>query len=107
MATLIEFHVWLHDKARKWKEPEVHRNGKPVPGKRLVIEPESDNITQMKLQIARAITPYRRSGKLQYYYVVAVAETEDGNLAYRTIVPKTIVDGSRPKQSRVGYGDYD
>ena len=95
MAKIIQIHVWMHDKSGRWREPEVVRKTKQGPkiakGKRLVLEPESDNPTMWKLQIARALMPYRKSGKLQSYYVVVVAQKDDGEIAYRTAVPMTMV----------------
>src|SRR5438093_13565445 len=95
MAKLIQIHVWMHDKLGRWREPEVVRQTKKgstiARGKRIVLEPESDSPTMWKLQVARALMPYRRSGKLQSYYVVIVAQKNDGEIAYRTIVPMTVV----------------
>lgn len=97
MAKIIQLHIWLKDKKERWTEPEVLRqhtiDGKkamlPAPGKRLVIEPESDSLTQMKIQIARTVIPFR--SKIRSYYVVAVVEKSDGEVAFRTIIPMTVI----------------
>jgi hypothetical protein len=89
----------MKDKKGEWREPEVLRkryeNDKqvmvPSVGKRVVLEPESESLTGMKIQIAKELMKWRRKGKLKSYYVVAVAEREDGEIGYRTIIPQTVV----------------
>jgi hypothetical protein len=99
MAKIIQLHLWMKDKKDQWTEPEVLRKKyvnnvlqmAPAIGKRIVLEPESDSITGMKIQIAKEILKWRRTGKLKSYYVVAVAQKNDGEVAFRTIIPTTIV----------------
>lgn len=93
MAKIIQIHIWLKDKRDRWREPEVlsGRSQKPMKGKRIVIEPESDSLTVMKIQVAREVMKWRNTGELRSYYVVVVVQKEDGDIAYRTIVPTTVV----------------
>lgn len=90
MATVIQLHLWIMDKKKTWTEPEVvNRHGNESPGRRIVIEPSGPSVVQMKLNVARELGKWM--GKIIYYYVVAVVEKDDGSIAYRTIVPKTVV----------------
>jgi hypothetical protein len=93
MAKITQIHLWMHDKTDTWREPEVinPRTGKPQKGKRIVLEPESDSLTGMKIQIAREIRKWTNTGKLKNYYVVIVVEKSDGEFAYRTVIPTTVV----------------
>jgi hypothetical protein len=87
---VIQLHVWLKDPKNKWYEPEVvNKNGDPVPGKRIVIEPSGPSVVQMKLDVAKVILEWRN--KIESYYVVAVVERDDGTPGYRTIVPMTFI----------------
>jgi ribosomal protein S5 len=93
MAKVIQIHIWLKDKKERWREPEVvnPRSNKPMKGKRIVLEPESDSLTGMKIQVAREIQKWYRTGELLSYYVVVVVRREDGEIAYRTIVRTTVM----------------
>jgi hypothetical protein len=92
---IIQIHVWIQNKRETWAEPEVlrfskqHPEGKPVRGKRIVLEPESQSITAIKMQIARELMKWK--GQLLSYYVVIVVEKRDGAPGYRTIVPKIVL----------------
>ena len=94
MAKIIQIHLWMHDKADRWREPEVTnpRSGKPQKGKRIVMEPETDSLTQMKIQIAREVIKWRKTGQLKNYYVVIAVQKEDGEIAYRTVIRTTVVE---------------
>lgn len=91
MSKIIQLHLWMRDKAEKWFEYEVINNisKKPTPGKRLVIDINTDNIFDMKLAVAKELRPYL--DKIQYYYVVAVRQAEDGSVTYRTVVRKQVI----------------
>lgn len=93
MAKIIQIHLWLKDKSEHWTEPEVTRprTDKPMPGKRIVIEPHSDSLTEMKIQIAQELMRWRKTGRLKSYYVVVVVEQDNGDIRYRTIIPTTLV----------------
>jgi hypothetical protein len=91
---VIQLHLWMMDKKHKWTEPEVVKkdpDGKlyEAPGKRIVIEPSGPSVIQMKMDVARELDKWIK--RLEYYYVVAVAEKSDGTPVFRTIVPKTVV----------------
>lgn len=90
MVKVIQIHLWIQNKNHTWTEPEViNRHGNEQPGKRIVIEPSGPSIVQMKLDVARELQRWIK--KIQYYYVVVVVEKDDGEIGYRTIVPKTVV----------------
>ena len=92
---IAQLHLWMKDKNNQWTEPEVLRfskqypEGKPARGKRIVLEPESQNIAEMKLQIAKELVKWRK--QIESYYVVVVIERSDGTPGYRTIVPKIVL----------------
>jgi hypothetical protein len=92
---IIQLHVWMQNKSKSWETPEVPRgkDGHPSPGKRIVLEPESQNIISIKLQIAKELAKYRR--ELLNYYVVVVVERSDGTPGYRTIVPKVVFNDNQ------------
>ena len=91
MARVIELHLWIQNKKETWKEPEVvNRFGKEQRGKRIVLEvAEGTGIPEMKVAVAKELDKYVK--QLRYYYVVAVVQRDDGEIGYRTIVPKTIL----------------
>lgn len=97
MAKVIQLHVWMQNRRKTWTESEVQvsrfRDNKkvmvPHPGKRIVLDIETDNITQMKLAVAKVVKEYEK--QLGYYYVVAVVQRDDGEIGYRTIVRKTVI----------------
>ena len=92
---IAQLHLWLQNKQGTWTEPEVLRfskqypDGKPARGKRIVLEPETQSIANIKLQIAKEIVKWRK--QIESYYVVVVIERSDGTLGYRTIVPKIVL----------------
>lgn len=92
---IIQLHVWIQNKRKTWTEPEVMRfskrypEGKPASGKRIVLEPETQSIPGLKIQIAKELAKWRP--QLLYYYVVMVVEKSDGTPGYRTIVPKIVI----------------
>lgn len=73
---VIALHIWIRRKKKDTTE-------------RLVVVPESQNITAMKLDIAKTIEPLRK--KIVYYYVVVVVRKPGGKHGYRTVVPKQLV----------------
>ena len=95
MAKVIQLHIWMQNKKGTWVENEVQHKqpstGKmvPHPGKRIVLDVETDNINAMKIACADAIKKYIK--QLKFYYVVAVVQREDSTLGYRTIVPKVVL----------------
>jgi hypothetical protein len=91
MARVIELHLWIQNKKETWREPEVvNRFGVEQRGKRIVLEiAEGTGIPEMKVAVARELDKYVK--KLRYYYVVAVVQRDDGEIGFRTIVPKTIL----------------
>lgn len=91
MARVIELHLWIQNKKETWKEPEVvNRFGKEQRGKRIVLEvAEGTGVAEMKVAVAKELDKYQK--QLRYYYVVAVVQRDDGEVAFRTIVPKTIL----------------
>jgi hypothetical protein len=58
--------------------------------KRIKIIPDSQDITEMKTQLAKTIKPLTR--KIKYYYVVVVVRKPDGSNGYRTVIPKQLVN---------------
>jgi len=92
---ILQLHLWIQNKRETWTEPEVLRfskqcpEGKPSRGKRIVIEPESQSLAGIKLQIAKELVKYRN--QLLYYYVVVVVEKSDGTPGFRTVVPKVVI----------------
>ena len=91
MARALELHIWMQNKKQTWTEPEVvNRLGKHQRGKRIVLElKEGTTVAEMKVAVATELDRWRK--QLRYYYVVVVAQRDDGRIGYRTIVPKTIV----------------
>lgn len=91
MAKVIQLHLWMRDKRHKWTESEVinAKSQKPQPGKRIVLDIMTESITEMKLAVARELQKWLP--KLDYYYVVAVVEREDGTIGYRVVVKTTTV----------------
>jgi len=91
MARVIELHLWIQNKKETWKEPEVvNRFGKEQRGKRIVMDiGEGTGIPEMKVAVAKELEKYTK--QLKYYYVVAVVQRDDGDIGFRTIVPKTIL----------------
>jgi hypothetical protein len=90
LAQVIELHIWMQNKKETWNEPEVITSlGNAQRGKRVVLEiGEGTSINEMKVAVAKELDKYH--GKLKYYYVVAVVQRDDGEVGFRTIVPKTI-----------------
>lgn len=92
---IVQLHLWIQNAEKSWTEPEVLRfskqfpEGKPSRGKRIVLEPESQAIADIKLQIARELVKWRK--QIESYYVVVAVERGDGTIGYRTIVPKIIL----------------
>src|SRR5438105_3935229 len=98
MAEVIQLHVWMRDAAHQWCEKEVlvkkKKKGKlrmeAHPGKRVVVEvPPNASSTEMKILVAEVLQKYM--SQLEYYYVVAVTERDDGSEGFRTVVRKTAV----------------
>lgn len=91
MARVIELHLWIQNKKETWRDPEVvNRFGHEQRGRRIVIDiAEGTAISEMKIAVAEELEKY--AGKLRYYYVVAVVQRDDGEVGFRTIVPKTIL----------------
>jgi hypothetical protein len=89
---VIQLHIWMNNKKQTWYDSEVVnvQSGKPQPGKRIVLDIGEDaTIPEMKIAVAEVLTKYKRqlfAGG--YYYVVAVVQRPDGEVGYRTIVPK-------------------
>lgn len=92
MSRIIQLHLWMRDKKERWVEPEVVNNlsGNPTPGKRIVIDIDTDNLMEMKLAVAKELRPW--IDKLKYYYVVAVRQAEDGSVTYRMVVRKQMIE---------------
>lgn len=92
---ILQLHLWIQNKQGTWSEPEVVRfskkypDGKPARGKRIVIEPETQSLADIKLQIAREVVKWRN--QIESYYVVVAIERSDGTTGYRTIVPKIVL----------------
>lgn len=92
---ILQLHLWLQNKKETWTEPEVlrfskkHPEGVAIKGKRVVLEPESQSIASIKLQVAKELLKYRN--QLKSYYVVVAVERSDGSAGYRTIVPRIII----------------
>lgn len=75
------------------KVKELHLHVRTIRGdelKRIKIKPLSQDITEMKKQLAETIKPLMR--KIKYYYVVVVVRKPDGTNGYRTVVPKQLVN---------------
>jgi NAD(P)H-flavin reductase len=91
LARIIELHLWVQNKKETWRESEVvNRFGVEQRGKRIVLEiAEGTGIPEMKIAVAKELDKY--ANKLRYYYVVAVVQRDDGEVGFRTIVPKTIL----------------
>jgi hypothetical protein len=91
VARVIQLHLWIQNKKETWKEPEViNRFGKEQRGKRIVLDvDEGTAIATMKTAVAKELD--KRIKQLRYYYVVAVVQRDDGEIGYKTIVPKTVV----------------
>jgi hypothetical protein len=91
MAQVIQLHIWIQNKRETWKEKEVvNRFGNEQRGRRIVLDiEEKESVSEMKIRVAEELDKY--AGKLRYYYVVAVVQRDDGEIGYRTIVPKTIL----------------
>jgi hypothetical protein len=89
MAHVIELHIWMQNKKETWHEPEVvNRFGNEQRGKRIVLDIEENTpIAEMKIAVARELDKWIT--QLRYYYVVAVVQRDDGEIGFRTIVPKT------------------
>lgn len=100
MPQVIQLHVWMQNKKETWTDPEVlvartdPRDGRkkmfPHVGKRAVLDVENMTIPAMKSAVAELVDSYLQKG-LKYYYVVAVVQRDDGEIGYKTIVPKTVV----------------
>lgn len=95
MAKVIQLHIWMQNKKGTWIEKEVqHKKPStgemiPHPGKRLVLDIETQDINTMKIACAEALKKYMK--QIKYYYVVAVVQREDETIGYRTIVPKVVL----------------
>jgi hypothetical protein len=91
MAQVIALHIWIQNKKETWREPEVvNKFGNKQRGKRIVLEiGENTPVAEMKIAVAEELEKY--TGKIRYYYVVAVVQRDDGEVGYRTVVPKTIL----------------
>lgn len=95
MAKVVQLHIWMQNKKGTWTEKEVltkqPSTGQMVPhvGKRVVLDIETDNINTMKIAVSEVLKDYMRT--LKYYYVVAVVQRENGEIGYRTIVPKVVL----------------
>jgi len=101
MSQVIELHVWMQNRQMNWKESEVinPHSGKPQPGKRVVLEVgEGTSIPEMKVEVARILD--KNIKHLLYYYVVAVMQKDDGQIGYRTIVPKTVIEQKKKHHVR-------
>ena len=89
MARVIELHIWMQNKKETWKEPEViNRFGNEQRGKRIVLD-VAENTTTDEMKVAVATELEKWITQLRYYYVVAVVQRDDGEVGFRTIVPKT------------------
>jgi hypothetical protein len=89
MATkIIELHIWMMNRRQSWKEPEVvNSQGRGQKGKRIVLDIGPDTtIPEMKIAVAEQLIKFKKD--LLYYYVVAVVQRDDGEVGFRTIVPK-------------------
>ena len=92
---ILQIHLWMQNKKETWTEPEVLRfsklypEGKPQRGKRIVIEPDSQSLPAIKLQIAKELIKWR--SQLLHYYVVVVVEKSDGSPGFRVIVKKQVI----------------
>jgi hypothetical protein len=95
MMKILQLHLWIQNKRETWTEPEVIRfskkfpEGKPSKGKRIVIEPESQSLPGLKIQLAKELEKWK--AQIKYYYVVVVVEKSDGTPGYRTIIPKVVL----------------
>jgi len=90
MAKVIQLHLWMRDKRKRWTEPEViNKWGKPQPGKRIVLDIQTESVMAMKLAVAKELQ--RWMDKIEYYYVVAVVEKNDGTIGYRVVVKTTTI----------------
>jgi hypothetical protein len=89
---VIQLHVWMQNPKQTWQDSEVlnAQSGQPQPGKRIVLDiGEGATIPEMKIAVAEVLDKYRKQlVKGGYYYVVAVVQRPDGEVGYRTIVPK-------------------
>lgn len=50
---------------------------------------QSQDITDIKVQVAKIVRDLRQAGTNLYFYVVLKARKSDGTFGYRTIIPKT------------------
>ena len=65
------------------------REKKKDENRKIIVKPSSQDISAMKLDIAKTINPIVR--RIEYYYVVAVVRRPDGKHGYRTVVPKQLI----------------
>jgi hypothetical protein len=72
---VIAIHVWVRTK----------RNDER---KRIVLTPESQDITTMKKQIAETLKPLMK--RIKYYYVIVVVRKPNRKYGYRVVVPKQV-----------------
>lgn len=91
MTTIKELHIWMQNRRMNWKESNVkNSSGRSQPGKRIILDIEPGTpVAEMKIAVAEELIKYKK--ELLYYYVVAVVERDDGEMGYRTIVPKVYV----------------
>jgi len=65
------------------------REKKKDENRKIIVKPSSQDISAMKLDIAKTINPIVR--RIEYYYVVVVVRRPDGKHGYRTVVPKQLI----------------
>lgn len=70
---VVALHIWVREK-------------KKDTSRRIVVEPTSQNIQDMKMDIAKVIKSLTK--KIDYYYVVVQVRRAGGKLGYRVVVPR-------------------